>query len=535
MKKKPYTDVVLIGYEDQENLGLRSIKAYLDSKNQVVAILPFKPGKESQLLKSIKQHDPKIIGVSIIFQYSLDDFKRLISYLRQNGISSHFTAGGHFPSLEPQVVFNEIPELNSIVRFEGEITLSELISRVDHDEALKDIESLAYRNGTEVIINPVRRLIDDLDKLPFLFRDRFFEVAEGIKTSFMLASRGCLYNCSFCSIRQFYGSAPGQLRRVRSAENVVDEMYQLYTKYNVRFFSFQDDDFANRSKTQQLWLKAFLDELAGRGLKDKIRWKISCRVDDLNPDSLELMIEHGLIAVYLGVESGNDEGLATLNKKITVEQNLYAINLLKKYNVAMSIGFMLFDPSSSIESLRKNIEFLRIVGNDGYFPINFCKMLPYAGTPIEQQLKTEGRLLGTSIQPDYEFQDPLVNWYYFIVNRIFSRRNFKHDGLVNLLQSVEFENRLKMAFNPGIGQMILLSKIHDVIGRANISAIHTLERLLDLITSTDIDYLLDEKNILLDLIEQEWQNELKLERELEEIRANEFSQGGIFTAQNLKV
>jgi anaerobic magnesium-protoporphyrin IX monomethyl ester cyclase len=518
MGKNPETDVVLIGYEDQENLGLRSIKAYLDSRNQVAVILPFKPGKESILLKAIKQYNPKIIGFSFIFQYTAEDFKVLIQYLRKNGISCHFTAGGHFPSLEPQVILEEIPELNSIVRFEGEITLSELVSTIDHPEDFEEIEGLAFRRGSETVINPVRRLIDDLDKLPFLYRDHFFEIADGLKTSFMLASRGCLYNCSFCSIRQFYSSASGKLRRVRSAENVVEEMSQLFTKHNIRFFSFQDDDFANRSKSQQEWLRTFLDELAIRGLKDKIRWKISCRVDDLNPEALELMIEHGLIAVYLGVESGNDEGLLTLNKKITVEQSLNAIELLKKFNVAMSMGFMLFDPSSNMESIRKNIEFLRTVGEDGYFPINFCKMLPYAGTPIEHQLKLEGRLLGTKLQPDYEFHDSLVNWYYFIVNRIFSRRNFKPDGLVSLLQTVEFECRLRLEFNPRPDDIAMLSKINTLIGKANNNAIFTLEALMKLISSTDIDYLLHEKNILLDLIEKEWTEELKLEKELAELQ-----------------
>jgi anaerobic magnesium-protoporphyrin IX monomethyl ester cyclase len=518
MRKEPKTDVVLIGYEDQENLGLRSIKAYLDSKNQISVILPFKPGREEWLLEAVRQLSPKLVGFSFIFQYTIDDFKKLIIYLRENGISCHFTSGGHFPSLEPEVIFEEIPELNSIVRFEGEITLSELVSNVSQPETWHRIEGLAYKNGSDVVINPPRQLIDDLDKLPFLYRDRFVEIADGVKAAFMLASRGCLYNCSFCSIRQFYSSAPGRLRRCRSAENVVEEMFQLYTKHNIRFFSFQDDDFANRSISQQDWLQTFLDQLDKRGLKNEIRWKISCRVDDLNPRSLEKMMEHGLIAVYLGVESGNNEGLKTLNKRITVDQNLYAINLLKEYNIAMSIGFMLFDPSSGMESIRQNIEFLRIIGNDGYFPVNFCKMLPYAGTPIEKQLKEEGRLVGTNLQPDYGFKDPLVNWYYFIVNRIFSRRNFKPDGLVSLLQAAEFECRLKISFNPGHGDLAFLRKLNELIGRTNAKAVHTLDNLLKLISSTSIDDLLNEKNILLQLIEKEWEDELMLEMELADLQ-----------------
>jgi radical SAM superfamily enzyme YgiQ (UPF0313 family) len=508
------TDVVLIGYENQENLGLRSLKAYLNSYNFTVIILPFLPGKEAEILTNVKKLNPKIIGYSFIFQYTLNDFGKLTSYLRNNGIKCHFTAGGHFPSIEPQVTFEEIPELNSIVRFEGEETLYELFLNINHPDRWINIQGLAFKTDSQVIINTPRPLINDLDTLPFIFRDNFGESLDGIKTAHMLASRGCLYNCSFCSIRHFYKSAKGALRRTRSAGAVADEMYNLFTEHDIRFFSFQDDDFANRSQQQKEWLRLFIKELKNRGLSDKIRWKISCRVDDLDPGTLEMMLDNGLIAVYLGVESGNNLGLKALNKGVTVDQNLYAINLLKNYNVAMSIGFMLFDPSSNIESIKQNIQFLRIIGEDGYFPVNFCKMLPYAGTPIEQQLIEEGRLKGTRIQPDYEFLDPIVNWYYFIVNRIFTKRNFQSGGLVSLLQSIDFEYYLKKSYNLLNNSEKYKIELKKIISKANISSVTTLEKLLDIITDKGIDYILDEKKTLLGLIEKEWQDEVEIELEL---------------------
>jgi anaerobic magnesium-protoporphyrin IX monomethyl ester cyclase len=513
------TDVVLVGYEDQENLGLRSLKAYLNSKNCTAYIIPFQPGQESEILETVKKLKPKIVGFSFIFQYTINDFGKLISYLRKNGIQCHFTAGGHFPSIEPHTTFEEIAELDSIVRFEGEVTLYELLLNLNNPGHWVNIEGLAYKSGTDEIINAPRPLIEDLDQLPYIFRDEFRESIDGIKTACMLASRGCLYNCSFCSIRQFYNSAKGALRRTRSAKAVADEMYHLFSEYNIRFFSFQDDDFANRSRQQKEWLGLFIKELKNRGLDDKIRWKISCRVDDLDPETLEILLENGLIAVYLGVESGNNTGLKALNKGVTVDQNLYAINLLKKYNVAMSIGFMLFDPSSNLVSIKQNIQFLRKIGEDGYFPINFCKMLPYAGTPIEHELKKEGRIKGTSIQPDYDFLDPIVNWYYFIVNRIFTRRNFNSDGLVALLQNIDFEYRLKDSFkltNNSVERDIELKKI---IGKANISAVNTLENLLEMIMTKGVDDILDEKTALLGLIDKEWQDEIAIESELLNFRA----------------
>jgi radical SAM superfamily enzyme YgiQ (UPF0313 family) len=173
-----------------------------------------------------------------------------------------------------------------------------------------------------------------------------------------------------------------------------------FEQYGVRFHVFQDDDFAARTPAQRRWLSAFLLALKADGLVGEIDWKITCRVDDLEDNRLQEWIKHGLMCVYLGVEAGNLPSLRTLNKHVTVEQNLAAIQMLKQHNVLFSIGFMLFDPSSTVETLRENINFLQRVSLGGSYPVNFCKMLPYAGTPIEDRLVKEGRLKGSIIAPD---------------------------------------------------------------------------------------------------------------------------------------
>jgi radical SAM superfamily enzyme YgiQ (UPF0313 family) len=514
------TDVILIGYEDQENLGLRSIKSFLHTKNIKASILPFRPGHEKEILESIIRAKPLIIGFSIIFQYTISDFAELTRHLRSKGILCHFTAGGHYPSLEPHSTFEELPELDSIVRFEGEITLTELFLQLSKPESWSEIGGLAYKSGSSVVINSTRPSVD-LDILPDISRDFRPNELNGLNSAFMLASRGCLYNCSFCSIRQFYKNAGGSLRRSRSAKRVVDEMVYLYKEHNINFFSFQDDDFAYHSSSQKNWVNDFITQLKIQGLAKKIKWKISCRVDDLTSESIEMMRECGLIAVYLGVESGNKTGLITLNKGVTVEQNLAAIELIKKYNLALSIGFMMFDPSSSIESIRQNIEFLKSIGEDGYFPINFCKMLPYAGTPIKEELENSNRLLGTKTRPDYEFLDPLVNWYYFIVNRIFSRRNFHSDGLVTILQNLDFENRLEESLMRS-GPTSITRELKNIIKAVNNSATETLTVLLNILLEKGVDYLLDEKKTLLQIINNEWQTELDEEKKLQDIEILRF-------------
>lgn len=511
-------DVVLVGYEDQENLGLRSILAYLRSRGYQAVLVPFTPGCQAEVVAKVLAGQPRLVGFSLIFQYTIDEFGALMGALREAGVAAHFTAGGHFPSLCPEEALALLPALDTVVRFEGELTLVELMENLDSPDAWASVQGLAFRHNGAVVVTPSRPLIEDLDSLPPVARDRPKPAGAGLLLASMLASRGCLHNCAFCSIRQFYGIPPGPLRRARSPEAVVDEMATLHARDGVRVFLFQDDDFAARTPRQRVWLRAFLDGLVRAGLVDADRppigWKISCRVDDLEPAILETMVHHGLLGVYLGVESGSEQGLKTLNKQVTVDQNRAAIALLKARDIGMSMGFMLFDPSSTVETVRENIRFLREVGADGHFPVNFCKMLAYAGTPIQAELRAAGRLTGTVAKPDYDFGDPMLDWYAFFALRIFNRRNFGADGLVLRLQQADTEVRLRRKLtDQGVSEGYEVA-LRDIISRANLSAVETLTDLLDAVVERGVEPLLKEEEALLALADREWRTEAALETAL---------------------
>ncbi len=516
-QQNSHVDALLIGYENQENIGLRSILAYLQANGYKATLLPFIPGQYTEVVTMINDIQPRLIGFSLIFQYTLDEFHKLAASLRAAGIKAHFTAGGHFPSLCPEETLRLMPELNSIVRFEGELTLPELLDNLNEPDQWHHIQGLAFRQGSETVLTPIRPLIDNLDNLPLIYRDEPREVFVGLRMASMLASRGCLFDCSFCSIRQFYSWTAGTLRRVRSPQAVVNEMAGLFYEKDVRFFSFQDDDFAARTPQQREWLHEFLDALDRANLADRVRWKISCRVDDIESEILETMLRHGLMAVYLGVESGSEEGLRTLNKHVSVAQNMFAIKLLKRYDVALAIGFMLFDPSSTIDTIRENLTFLRAIGSDGYFPINFCKMLPYAGTPIELQLRQTGRLKGTVTSPDYDFLDIQLDWYAFLVQRIFTIRNFDTTGLVVRLQQADFDYRLAKAFGYVIPTNGYGLKLKQLVTQTNRLVIENLFSLLEVIISRGINSLLEDNETLPAIAEREWRGEAAIENELTEL------------------
>src|SRR5207245_5245859 len=124
----------------------------------------------------------------------------------------------------------------------------------------------------------------------------------------------------------------------------------------------------------------------GGGVVRHILGKVSCRADGVDEEFFGRKPDAGLYLVYMGLESGNDEGLSALNKRITVEQNLTAVATLKRLGIDFAFGFMLFEPSTTFQTVRQDLQFLRAIVGDGCTAATFCRMVPYDGTPIKDEL-----------------------------------------------------------------------------------------------------------------------------------------------------
>jgi anaerobic magnesium-protoporphyrin IX monomethyl ester cyclase len=439
------TDVVLIGVEDEESLGIRSIAAFLNSRGIRTVILPFRPGMEESVFADLSQKKPAIVGFSLLFQVLFDDFSHLIQVLRNRGIGAHFTMGGHFPTLNPEKTFELIPELDTIIRHEGELTFLELYQHVSDRDSWEKIPGLAFRKDGTIIITPARPLIENLDILPFSLRDRRLPAVGNFGIASMTASRGCHFNCTFCSIQKFYSGAPGPRRRSRSPGHVVREMKELHENLNARIFMFKDDDFGMKSREQQKWIRTFADGLKKEGLADTIFWKISCRIDETDEQVLSRLRKAGLGIVYLGIESGNEAGLVTCNKHYHVPDIFSSLEAVMKAGVFFDYGFMMFDPDSTFESLRENIDFLEKITRDGYTPVQFSKMLPYVGTEIEKRLRNEDRLKGTTTNPYYDYSDTRINLFESYAFRIFGPA-YRGDGLIHVLKRLKVHSLVVSRF-----------------------------------------------------------------------------------------
>ena len=417
--------VMLVGFQRHSNLGIGYLAAALQRWGYRVEIFDFEADR-NRILQAARVANPILIGFSLIFQSYINWFGSLVSYLRANGVTCHFTMGGHFPSLSYERTLQLVPELDSVVRFEGEETLLELADCLSTSGDWHEITGIAYRRDGSTIATPMRHLIDDLDSLPYPVRSLRTNAILGRHATSMLASRGCARTCSFCSIHMFYRTAPGKVVRTRKPAEVAAEMRFLLEEHGISIFLFQDDDFPLFGPVWHRWAREFLSELHRSGLVGRVVWKINCRADAVDPELFVEMRQAGLYMVYMGLESGTDEGLRTLHKQMTVEQNLRAVRILKDIGTLFEFGFMLLDPSSTFDSVRANVNFMRTIVGDGYAGATFGRMVPYDGTPIKDDLERAGRLKGDVCRPDYDFLDPRLDDFYREISHIIDVTGWTH-------------------------------------------------------------------------------------------------------------
>jgi radical SAM superfamily enzyme YgiQ (UPF0313 family) len=499
---------LLVGFQDQDNLGLRYLMSAAKAAGHRAEIMTY-GAEPDTIFKRTQEFRPDVIGFSLIFQYMAPDFAGVIAELRKKGVTAHFTIGGHYASFEPAQVIELAVGLDSVIRFDGELTLVGLLNCLGGSGDWRELRGIAWQENGDVKIAPLAEPVPDLDTLPWPDRRSIDYESHPMPTASVLGSRGCTWDCTFCSIRPFYEEQGGKLRRLRDPRAVVDEMIELYRERGVPIFLFQDDDYLAGGRRAKRWAIEIANLIRDAGLSRKIAYKISCRSDEIDEEIIRQLMAGGLTHVYMGVESGDEQGLLNMNKHMKPETHLRAGRILKKLGLSFDFGFMLVDPYSTFDMIRNNISFLEEFIGDGWSVAPFCRMLPYAGTPIKRRLEAEGRLLGTPYEPYYHFLDPKLDLFYDWMVSTFYKRNFTNQGLCHILRGMLFEARLRLDKPNKVTQAQRLC-IEQITAICNRIACYTLRSAIDYIERTPLGELEHGSSYLGGLMQFEHKEEERL-------------------------
>lgn len=416
--------------EKQMPLGLGYLASYILSKNNdvIVQVLDTAIASKKEVAYFISERYD-LVGVSVT-SFTYRDALKLIKLFKENDPNVLIVLGGPHVSLMMEQVMQE-PLIDIAVYGEGEITFDEIIKSIKKDpnrlntEHLQTIKGLIYRKNGEIIVNPPRDLIKDLDTLPFP-AFHLFPMKRYPGKYPLITSRGCPFSCVFCASSKIWG----RRWRARSPKNIIAEVKYIIKHFGVRPIDFHDDSFnINLDR-----VNALCDEFINN--KIKIPWGVrGIRADKLNFDIAKKMRKAGCSHVAIGIESANPDMLKRMGKRETIEQIQHGIQTLQSAHIDVLGQFMIGNPGETLDTVKESIKFVK----ENNIEAEFGTIVPFPRTQLWDYVQKNGRFL---VEPDctlFERVQPRI---------IFDTPEFRKEQVLKAMRLVE-EAGIRLWKQPG--------------------------------------------------------------------------------------
>ncbi len=368
-------------------LGLAYVASWLEKFDFNVKILDALAENHSlqELRTQIRKEHPHIVGITATTPTIVYAFEtaRAIKEVDPRILT---VLGGPHCSAIPFETMSECSYIDICVVGEGEMTFHEICEAITKNKPLQEIRGIYYRDNGDVKNTDPRPLINDLNILPFPARhllpmDKYRPSPVKYRrtpVANMIASRGCPYDCIFCTKCIF-----GRWLRIRDASNVSEEIRQLVEEYRVKEIHFYDDTLTINHR--------FVEDLCDQIRKEKIdiQFWINGRVDTVNHKILGLLKKAGCYRIYYGVESSTQRILDILRKQYTVEQVVKASELTRENGIEFYGFFILGNPTETVKEIHDTIEFAKRHCDYAHFTV----LTPYPGTDLWNNVEKYGTLL----------------------------------------------------------------------------------------------------------------------------------------------
>ncbi|MEK6967639.1 MAG: radical SAM protein [Nanoarchaeota archaeon] len=359
--------------------GMAYVSAVLKQNNIETKIIDMRLGyTEEETFTIIDEFEPQIVGITL---YSLGFTKscETINKIKLHDSSYKVVIGGpHLAALKESSLRDTLADFG--IYGEGEYTMLELCQ----GKLPQDILGLIWRDDDKIIVNPQRPFNNDLDSLPLPDYESF-ELKRYLgypeRHLPIVTSRGCPYQCVFCSIRL----SMGYKFRARSPENVVNELVHWYSK-GWRSFEFDDDNFTlDIDRAMKICDLIISHEL-------KITWKCDngVRADRLSRELLEKMKHAGCVYISFGVEGGNNKMLQAMKKNEKIETIIDSIKLAKEVGLNIGATFIIGTPEETYDDFLDSLEVAKRLPVDH---VSFYNMVPYPGTDMYRWIEQNGKFL----------------------------------------------------------------------------------------------------------------------------------------------
>ncbi|MFH1751773.1 MAG: radical SAM protein [archaeon] len=358
--------------------------------------------------------------------------------------------GGPHVSVTDVEVLDFVPEIDFIIRGEGEFSIVELSKAVESKkDDFSEIKGLSFRKDGIVQRNPDRPFIQDLDELPFPDRSLFkvekyttgvFGYEKDVKSTMLKFARGCPMNCVFCDNRVIWGKGV----RTRSITNIIKELTMLNKEQGFQGFDVYDDTF----NLNLSWAKELCREIIKSGLD--IKWYCTIRANSVDDEFFSLLKQSGCTGIGLGIESGSEQILKNIKKGITLDMVRNTVRLSQKHGIKVKSFILCNLPGEKLSDIDKTMNFmkeLKEIGPDVMdLPVRPAVTIIYPKTEIEFIAKQKGLL-----PKDFNWEKPYYNRDNKLVGEdpqvpVYSEINLKLLALYFLIDRLKKQSITKLPY-----------------------------------------------------------------------------------------
>ncbi|NVM04165.1 MAG: B12-binding domain-containing radical SAM protein [Candidatus Helarchaeota archaeon] len=345
-------------------IGLAYLSAILKKRGDIVKIFDNYLFEKKNVEPIINRFKPDIVGISITSITARHGYE--VAKIASNKGIITILGGPHATLMPRQAISKEY--VDYVVVGEGELTIKNLMEQIENGKNEK-IKGVFYKDQTYI----PQDLIKNLDSLPFPAwelvnlknyprKSRFVNVSP---VDSLNTSRGCPFNCVFCSVASVWG----RNHRSFSPERIIQEILILKEKYQTKAIYFREDNFTANRKRVENFCKLMIDR------KIDMSWICESRVDTLNKELLIKMKKSGCQAIYFGIESGSQKMLNYMKKGINLEQAKKILKLCKSIGIKSATSFLIGTPEETYQTVRKTVRFI-IDNKPDYNWVNIYTPLP---------------------------------------------------------------------------------------------------------------------------------------------------------------
>lgn len=359
-------------------IGLLSVAAVLDKAGHDVHVLDTLAGAkteekgnlryfgltEKEIEEKIRQINPEIIGIGIQFTAQANNALQVAKIVKKVNHKTMVIVGGPDATVRGEALLKENKSLDICVAGEGERTVLELVNQINKKKSLRKIKGIFYRQKNKVLFTGYRPFIENLDELPLPAyhlanmkeylspNNRLSGRGDGknLREISIVTSRGCPFNCIFCSIHLHMG----RKWRANSVEYVLKHIEFLVKKYNVEHIHFEDDNMTFDKKR----FEGILDGIIKRKLNFSWDTPNGIRADTLDDRITAKIKKTHCSALMIGVESGDKFVLEKIvDKRLNLGDVINAAKLCKKYNIHLNASFVMGFPGETKQNMLNTINF----------------------------------------------------------------------------------------------------------------------------------------------------------------------------------